>query len=143
MLKLALGVLFLASQLSGPGSALPQIIKPDFKASAPIKPGKKGELTVSFGLLKGYAINHTPPMNLKLTSVSGITLAKADFTTPSKDPKSKDEYYVELPTIKIPVTAAKAGKYEIPGKLTYFFCSKADGFCSRQVLDVKIPITAE
>jgi hypothetical protein len=38
------------------------------------------------------------------------------------------------------LTAAKAGKYELPGKLTYFFCSKADGFCAKQVLDVKIPL---
>ena len=45
--------------------------------------------------------------------------------------------------MKVPVTAAKAGKYEVPGKLKYFFCSKADGFCSFQVLDVKIPVTAE
>lgn len=143
MLKLAFGVMFLASQLSGPGASLPQILHPDFKAPAPIKPGKKGEVVVSFNLLKGYAINHTPPISLKLTAVPGVTLAKADFTTSSKDPKSKDEYYVDLPTIKVPVTAAKPGKFEVPGKLTYFFCSKSDGFCSRQVLDVKIPVTAE
>ena len=143
MLKIALGVMFLVSQLSGPGGSLPQIIQPDFKTTVPAKPGKKGEVTVSFGLLKGYVINHTPPISLKLTKVPGLTLAKADFSTSSKDPKSKDEYYVDLPTIKVPVTAAKAGKYEIPGKLTYFFCSKADGFCSRQVLDVKIPVDVQ
>ena len=40
-------------------------------------------------------------------------------------------------------TAAKAGDYEVPGKLVYFFCSKNDGFCSRQVLDIKIPIKVE
>jgi hypothetical protein len=136
-------VVFLAGQLSGPAASLPQIIKPAYKSTAPVKPGKAGEITVSFGLLNGYAINHTPPMTLKLTKVPGVTLPKTDFSTPTKDPKSKDEYYVDLPTIKLPVTAAKAGTYEIPGKLTYFFCSKADGFCSRQVLDVKIPVTAE
>ena len=41
------------------------------------------------------------------------------------------------------VTAAKAGKYELPGKLKYFFCNKADGFCSFQVLDLKIPLNVE
>src|SRR5688572_24847111 len=95
MVNLVIGVMFLASQLSGPAASLPQIVKPAFKASAPIKPGKKGEVTVSFGLLNGYAINHTPPMTLKLTKVSGITLAKTDFSTPTADPKSKDEYYVD------------------------------------------------
>lgn len=143
MLKLALGVMLGVSQLSGPGGSLPQILQPSFKTTVPLKPGKKAEVTVSFGLLNGYAINRTPPISLKLTAVPGVKLAKADFTTSSDDPKSKDEYYVDLPAIKVPVTAAKPGKYEVPGKLTYFFCSKADGFCSRQVLDVKIPVTAE
>lgn len=143
MLKSALGVLLLAGQLSGPGSTLPQVLQLDFKASAPMKAGKPGEVTVSFNLLKGYGINHTPPISLKLTAVPGVDLPKKDFATPSEDPKSKDEYYVDLPSINVPVTAAKAGKYVIPGKLTYFFCSKTDGFCSKQVLDVRIPVIVQ
>jgi len=47
-----------------------------------------------------------------------------------------------LPSIKVPVTVAKPGRYEIPGKLVYFFCSKADGFCARNVLDFKINVLA-
>jgi hypothetical protein len=143
MSKLVLGLLLFAAQLSGPGSTLPQILHPEFKVAGPAGPmraGQPGEVTVSFNLLKGYAINHKPPISLKLTKISGVTLMKTDFATPTEDPKSKDEYYVDLPSIKVPVMAAKAGKYDIPGKLTYFFCSKTDGFCSRQVLDVKIPV---
>jgi hypothetical protein len=143
MANLVLGLLLFAAQLTGPGATLPQIVQPDFKTTAPVRPGQRGEVTVSFNLLKGYAINHTPPISLKLVSVSGLTLPKTDFATPSEDPKSKDEYYVDLPSIKVPVAAAKAGKYELPGKLTYYFCSKADGFCSRQVLDVKIPVVVQ
>jgi hypothetical protein len=82
------------------------------------------------------------PLTLKLTPVSGVTLTKTDFSASSNDPKAKDQYYVDLPTLTVPVVPQKAGKYEIPGKLKYFFCSKADGFCSFQVLDVKIPVTA-
>jgi hypothetical protein len=143
MLKLALGVMFLLTQLSGLGGGLPQILQPDFKPAAPIKAGKRGEVAVSFTALKGYAIDRTLPMTLKLTAVPGVTLVKSELTAPSNDPKAKDQYYVDLPVIKVSVTAAKPGKYEIPGKLTYFFCSKTDGFCSRQVLDVKMPVAAE
>ena len=143
MMKLVFGAVLLVAQLSGPGGTLPQILHPDFKANAPIKAGKSGEVTVSFSILKGYAINHTPPINLKLTATPGVKLRQTDFSTPTKDPKSKDEYYVDLPTIQVPVTAAKAGDYEVMGKLVYFFCSKSDGFCSRQVLDVKIPLKVE
>jgi hypothetical protein len=136
MSKLLLGLLLLGTQLSGPGSKLPQVLQPEYKAAgstgtaAPIRAGQLGEVTVSFSLIKGYAINHKPPISLKLTNISGVTLSKTDFETASEDPKSKDEYYVDLPTIKVPITVAKAGKYDIPGKLTYFFCSKTDGFCS-------------
>ena len=138
MLKLAFGLMFVISQLSGPGGALPQILYPDFKAA--LKAGRRGELTVSFTALKGYAVDRTLPLTLKLTPVADVTFSKTDFAASGNDPKAKDQYYVDLPIIKVPVTAAKAGKYEIPGKLKYFFCNKTDGFCSFQVLDVKIPL---
>jgi hypothetical protein len=142
MMKL-LGVMFLVSQLTGPGSALPQILHPDFKPTTPLKAGKRGEVAVSFTALKGYAIDRTLPLTLKLTAVPGVALAKNDLAASGNDPKAKDQYFVDLPTIKVPVTAAKAGKYEVPGKLKYFFCNKADGFCSFQVLDLKIPLHVE
>jgi hypothetical protein len=142
MMKL-LGVMFLVSQLTGPGSALPQILHPDFKPTVPLKAGKRGEVTVFFTALKGYAIDRTLPLTLKLTTVPGVALAKSDLAASGNDPKAKDQYFVDLPTIKVPVTAAKAGKYEVPGKLKYFFCNKADGFCSFQVLDLKIPLNVE
>ena len=140
MLKFAFGVMFVLGQLSGPGGSLPQILHPDFKPTVPLKAGSRGELTVSFTATKGYAIDRTLPLTLKLTAVPGVTLAKSDLAASGNDPKAKAQYYVDLPTMKVPITAAKAGKYEIPGKLKYFFCSKSDGFCSFQVLDVKIPL---
>jgi hypothetical protein len=126
MLKLALAVAFMAAQLSGPGGGLPQILRPDFKPATALQAGKRGDVIVSF--------------TLKLTPVPGITLVQSDLAASEKDPKAKDQYYVDLPTIKFALTAAKAGKYEVPGKLKYFFCNKADGFCSFQVVDVKIPL---
>jgi hypothetical protein len=143
MLNTVLGMILVFAQLSGPGASLPQVLTPGYKPAAPIVAGRKGEVVVSFNMLKGYAINRTPPMSLKLTAIPGLKLEKTEFTSPANDPKSKDEYYVDLPAMKVPVTAAKAGSYEIPGKLVYFFCSKTDGFCSRQVLDVKVPVTVQ
>jgi len=140
IMKLALGVMLVLAQLSGAGGALPQILQPNFKSTAPLQAGKRGEVTVSFTAVKGYAVDRMLPFTLKLTPVSGVTLAKTDLAASGNDPKAKDQYYVDLPTIKFPVVAAKAGTYSVPGKLKYFFCNKADGFCSFQVLDVKIPL---
>ncbi len=144
MVNLTLGLLLLVSQLvTAPGNELPQVMSLDSKAVATAKAGTPANVVVSFALLKGFVINRTPPISLKLSETPGVKLDQTTFSTSPDDPKSKDEYYVDLPTIKVPVVAAKAGKYEIPGKLTYFFCSKADGFCSRQVFDVKIPLQVQ
>ena len=82
MSKLVLGLLLFTAQLSGPGSTLPQILHPEFKVAGPAGPmraGQPGEVTVSFNLLKGYAINHKPPISLKLTKISGVTLMQNGF----------------------------------------------------------------
>jgi hypothetical protein len=143
MLNLVLGVLFAVGQLSGAGGSLPQVLHPDYKPLAPVKAGKRAQVAMSFTATKGYSVDRTLPMTLKLTAVPGLQLEQTDLAASGNDPKAKDQYYVDLPVIKVGLTAAKPGKYEVPGKLKYFFCSKADGFCSFQVLDVKIPVQAE
>ena len=138
-----LGIVFLLSQLVvAPGNELPQVMDVS-KTVLAAKPGVRANVSVGFEVKSGFVINRTPPITLKLTETPGVTLGATSFTSSPDDPKSKDEYYVDLPKISVPVTAAKAGKYEIPAKLTYFFCSKADGFCSRQVFDVKIPLQVQ
>ena len=143
MFKAVLGLFLMAGQLSGPGGGLPQVLHPEFKPAAPVKAGKRAEVIVSFTAIKGYVVDRELPFTLKLSETPGVTLEKTEVAASGKDPKSKDNYYVDLPTLKVGVTAAKAGKYEVPGKLKYFFCNKADGFCSTQTLDVKIPVQAE
>ena len=138
-----LGILLMA-QLSLPaGKALPQVMTPSFKPVALAKAGQMADIAVSFKVNKPYAINRTPQITLKLTEVPGIILAKAEIAASSDDPKSKDEYFVDLPTIHVVATAAKPGKYEVPGKLTYFFCNKSDGYCAKQTMDVKVPLQVQ
>ena len=108
MLRAAFGAMFLLAQLSGPGGGLPQILQTDFKPVSPIKAGVRGEVAVTFTALKGYAVDRTLPMTLKLTPVSGVALAKTELKASPDDPKAKDQYYVDLPVIKVPVTATQA-----------------------------------
>ena len=138
-----LGILLMA-QLSLPaGTAPPQVMTASFKTVAVAKAGQKADIAVSFSVIKPYAINRTPQITLKLTEVPGLILAKAEIAASSDDPKSKDEYFVNLPTIHVVATAAKPGKYEVPGKLTYFFCNKSDGYCAKQTMDVKVPLQVQ
>jgi hypothetical protein len=140
-MKAALMILLLA-QLVAPKVTLPQIMSADFRTPALVKAGSRSEVVVSFKVISGYVINRTPEFTLSLDAVPGVKLEKTEFKSDPHDPLSKDEYYVNLPTLKVPVTAARAGKYEIPGKLVYFFCSKADGYCAKQTIDVKVPLQA-
>jgi hypothetical protein len=141
-MKTALVMLVLAQLVAPKSTPLPQIMTAKF-ASMPIKAGKKADVAVSFVVDSRYKINRDPKISLSVTPVAGVTVEKKQIEASGVDPKAKDEYYVDLPTLKLAVTAAKAGKFELPGKLTYFFCSKSDGFCSKQSVDVKIPVTVE
>jgi hypothetical protein len=141
-MKTALALLLMA-QLVAPNVKIPQVMSAKFSSAAPIKAGRKANLTVSFNLMKGYKINREPTISLDITPVTGVTLDAKSIEASSIDKKSTDEYYVDLPTLTVGLTAAKTGKYELPGKLTYFFCSTSDGFCSKQTVDVKIPLQVE
>jgi hypothetical protein len=135
--------LLLTAQLVAPNITIPQVMSAKFSTAAPIKAGRKGNVTVAFNLTKGYKINREPTITLELTPPAGVTLAEKSIDASPIDKKSKDEYYVDLPTLNVGVTAAKAGRYEVPGKLIYFFCSTSDGFCSKQTVDVKMPLQVE
>lgn len=142
-MQFVFGILLMA-QLSLPSGAVPpQVMSASFKPSAIVKAGQKADIAVSFNVIKPYAINRTPEITLKLVEVPGVKLAKAEITASSMDPKSKDEYFVDLPIIHVVATAAKSGRYEVPGKLTYFFCNKSDGYCAKQSVDVKIPLQVQ
>jgi len=142
-MQFVFGILLMA-QLSLPsGATPPQVMSASFKPLAVVKAGQKADIAVSFSVIKNYGINRTPQITLKLAEVPGVKFAKAEISATSVDPKSKDEYFVDLPTIHVVATAAKAGKYELPGKLTYFFCNKSDGYCAKQTVDVKIPLQVQ
>ena len=142
-MQFVFGLLLMAQLSLPPGASLPQVMSASFKPAALVKAGQKADIVVSFNVIKGFVIDREPQITLKLTEVSGVKLAKTEIAASPTDPKSKDEYFVDLPTIHVLATVAKAGKYEVPGKLTYFFCNKSDGFCAKQTVDVKIPLQVQ
>jgi len=142
-MQFVFGILLMAQLSLPPGAPAPQVMSASFKPPAIVKAGQKADIAVSFNVIKPYAINRTPQITLKLADVPGVKLAKAEITASSIDPKSKDEYFVDLPTIHVVATASKSGKYEVPGKLTYFYCNKSDGYCAKQTVDVKIPLQVQ
>jgi hypothetical protein len=59
---------------------------------------------------------------------------KTDFATPTEDPKSKDEYYVDLPAIKAPVMARRPESMTFP-EAYIFLLFENRWVLLRQVLD--------
>jgi hypothetical protein len=143
MVNFAFGIILLMAQLSATaGGQLPDVLSADYSSDSLVA-GQTGEVVVSLNVMDGYKINHTPPMTLKLEAIPGLALAQTSIVSPALDPDSTDVYYVDVPDFKVGVSAARAGGYEVPGELVYFFCSTADGFCARHTLDVMVPVIAE
>ena len=143
MVNLAFGIILLAAQLAATGGQLPDVIDAEFSGENVVV-GQNGEIVVSLNVMDGYKINHMPPMQLNLESVAGVTLAETSFVSPPLDTDDPlDVYYADVPNFNVRVVAERAGAFEVPGELVYFFCSISDGFCARHTLDVKVPVIAE
>jgi hypothetical protein len=142
-MQFVLGILLMAQLTLPAGAALPQVLTASFKPTAIAKAGQPADIAVTFSIKKPFVINREPQMTLKLTEVPEVKLVTVEVAASPIDPKSKDEYYVDLPTMHVVAIAIKPGKYNIPGKLTYFFCNKSDGFCSKQTVDVKVPLQVQ
>ena len=142
VMKTALALLMMA-QLVAPNMTIPQVMSAKFHGRLPIKAGRKANVTVSFNLMKGYKINREPTITLDLTPVAGVTLDAKSIEA------SSDRQEVEGRILRGPsdterwCDGGKGRQVRAPGKLTYFFCSKSDGFCSKQTVDVKIPLQVE
>ena len=142
-MQFVFGIILMAQLTLPPGMALPQVMSVSFKPVSVAKAGQKADIVVSFSVNKPFGINREPQITLKLAETPGVKIEKMEISASPADPKSKDEYYVDLPTLHVVATAAKPGKYEVPGKLKYYFCNKSDGFCSTQTVDVKVPLQVQ
>lgn len=93
-----------------------------------IKEGSKGEIIVSFKPQKGIYINIEPPIEFEIIG-DGVKLKKLEI------PKNKKTKYLDInKPLKqhfIIKKGTPTGTYTLNGNLTYFYCSDAEGWCSR------------
>ncbi len=93
-----------------------------------LRPGATGNLLVRLQPKRGIHINLKPPISIAIDSSAIIARAG----TP--DIPKADTFLNSSKPIKQPFTLtknAKRGAAVLKGTITYFYCSDADGWCSR------------
>lgn len=140
MLKLAVYILIVFSR---PSVALAQETE-EVKISASakkdtVRAGRETVLVFKMQPAEGFHINAEPPIKLALIDTKDFTLAAEKFapTANAKTLTTADGYKIFDPKYTQPVTfivkvvkGLKPGKYPVKTKLTYYYCSDKDGFCS-------------
>jgi hypothetical protein len=106
-----------------------------------IKIGATGDLLISLTPKKGIHINLIPPIDIKFENTKMFTsIEKLNI------PQNENTTYVDISRpIKQSFTLAKKlkpGTIAMKGTLSYFYCSDAEGWCSKfiQPIDLKITV---
>ncbi len=98
--------------------------------------GTASELLVTFRPKKGFHVNAVPPVGLELDS--GVVATLADSVIVPRD--TATGYMDTRGTVRQRFTllgSAAAGRTELSGTLTYYYCSDEEGWCRR----VKMPFS--
>jgi len=113
----------------------------EIKAPEKISLTKENELAFFLNPVKGIHINTTPTFELILEKNSQFEIVgKPRF---AKDEKS----YLDIDKpVEFSIKAksgTKSGKQSLKGKLNYFYCSDAEGWCNRfsQPFEVSVDVT--
>jgi hypothetical protein len=106
-----------------------------------MKPGAAGTLHLRLAPQKGIHINTEPAMSFVLNDSSDFSLTgKLRFQTIKVDTSI---FLDTSKTIRQSFTlakGAKAGQHVLKGTLTYFYCSDAEGWCSRFKQPVEVMV---
>ena len=141
-MKYVLGIVFLFMSLPAfGGNTAPTNKYVEYSATlkpGKLKPGASGQILIMLKPHGGIHINLEPPLNfafdssLQFTSSRSITIPKmkkANFLDPTK-------------SISIPFTLTQSASHSttvtLKGTLTYYYCSDAEGWCSRFKQPVEI-----
>ncbi len=104
-----------------------------------VRVGKETRLLFQMQPQEGLHLNVEPAITLELIDAKNFALVAKKFTpdSTSKTLTTKDGYKIFDPRHAQPVSfavkvekGAKPGRYPLRAKLTYYYCSDAEGWCS-------------
>lgn len=108
-----------------------------------------GEAEVTLALLPkdGIKINRYPKIKLTVAAVDGLVdeaVATVGNDNPPPVDNPESNYFKTVDPVRLDLSldaAAPKGKHKLQGKLKYYYCVAASGFCAPAKADVTIPIT--
>jgi hypothetical protein len=104
--------------------------------------GVENRIQVGLAVKEGFKVAKRPAPKLQMMANELFEVTVTDGfgeSAPGKDP----EYFGKFNPIGLKVRSAKAtkaGNYSLEGKVTYFYCSEQEKYCSRSVDPLTIPV---
>lgn len=111
-------------------------------AQSKLKAGGNGKIIISLKPKKGIHININPPMDFRLSGNAVGTLnGTLDFSTIKKDTAHYLDPSKPLTQSLTLSKSIKPGPVSLHGTFIYFYCSDAEGWCSRFKLPIDLTVT--
>jgi len=153
-LLLALGVVLLTAltivALAGPSESGPPKTPADVEISvlpAPVAPGAKAEVLLILKPRAGIKINRYPKVTLDVPAAGDLVGASEGSLGNDAPPPigQLDANYFDktIEPLKLSLdvsSAARSGRHEVEGQLTYYYCVTRSGFCAPKRTPVKIAL---
>lgn len=112
----------------------------------PAKPGANAHVAVTLSPRDAdVRVNEEPAPRLKLAADEAVLLDKQPAparSTPAYDPQ-KARYLDPALPVHFPVAVkptAPRGKHAVAARVTYFYCSKREGWCRKGTDEVEFPL---
>jgi hypothetical protein len=111
-----------------------------------VEPGQVATVHLDLAPIEGVKLNRYPKVKLQVAGLEGL-IGDGEATVGNDSPppldKMKTNYFDAFDGLDLDLTvdgAARSGRHEVEGKLTYFYCMPASGFCAPKRVSVKIPL---
>jgi hypothetical protein len=139
-LTVSLALTLVTPLLIGGQTGPSRILQPRYSQQA-IASGARGALLIELEVKEGFKVAKRPAPKLQLNPNTRFEVVVGGFneSVPAKDA----DYFGGFRPLELKIAPAKtteAGKYSLEGKLTYFYCSEKEKYCSRSVEALAIPV---
>jgi len=108
--------------------------------------GGQTEVTLVLHPVEGVKINRYPQIKLEVPEQAGL-VAQAEVAVGNAAPPAPDQkesnYYDTVDPVRLNLqldASAPTGRHAVSGRLTYYYCVAASGFCAPKRVPVEIPV---